>query len=1132
MQKNRLINEKYWSQFVNFNSETKKRARNGYRFEELVKSLLNLMYHEIEWKQTQMTHDGNKDFKAQDGEKIYWAECKNYKTKIDLKTLAATLVMAEIENVNSIFFFCYSEINNNTKTKLNSYSVSNNKNIFFFDGIVLDQLILKYKDEILPCFFPDLHKEMLHKDISSIVTQSIMLCYLERNPFFNGSPEFDIQNLTELQNLKLGEIISIHVVIINTNLNKSVNYSIELIFSKNVHDFEVVDINPKAQIEDKIVYDNIELPAGATRRKSFYFKLQSRKSYVELPRIICKEGNKKIREFKFSQIKTLKTKDTAFLGSNYITKREFICNACFNSKKLSVIYLYGGSGTGKSRMLAECSTRFIAQGYHIVKLVNSSHSEQATYTMLKELIFSLYGFTDELIEYVIQNSYEKLDNYNKDSTYKEIFRIIKTIYDNKRSLSQISSLEYTAIYEKMATEKYFFIVDDIQYWDNSAVSFLKEFYYYASVMQRKCNAIIAIAANTDVLYNQQIIEFLAELDSKGSDYESNIYSYNLTGFETLNQSYLFLKEILGTNDSFEDVEDMVSLSQRPKYIVEVANYLQDKKAVEIVSDKAIITDKDYLRTVLKQLPSSLKGILNERWKLYLENTTTKKNENDYEKVVSSILFLGIVSLQNNSFGIKHKETIESLHEYGFLKKKKGQKDTYVFEHDSIKYYFQDYYSNWFKTAVSYLGKFHFDLLKDNGLAFVYYIFENQNITSQEYYRYKDLELSGDVKYKVNERMFYLILKNGIANFFVIIQDILCNTREQFGEKKVEFFYNIFENMYDFNCERMTNEEYCIILMDYAENQIKLKSTEKSIKIYEKILERIKKKPFPRSQYMIAQIYNRYFVCGRVGGAIQQYIKKWDISMNLAYNNKFCDICIENYFDKAQSFFLDVNSIEKADKYLDYGCMAYEKHHPDGLKGQYLYRCVQLKFLRKDYTTLKNIIWEYDEIISNDSEIKFKLYFRIQFLIFKITLYLLGQYECSDFQIENMLEQLNMFQAMQNKMQLYRYFYLSGKYYCQKGNWEKTYLFYQKTFTNLEENKQTEEIIAQKKIIAQDMIINFRKRGFPFKKFDMSSFIAAIQDCYLREIIYSSDDHFGKLFNKYIPSAPISNEQTKEGYLLF
>ena len=82
-----------------------------------------------------------------------------------------------------------------------------------------------------------------------------------------------------------------------------------------------------------------------------------------------------------------------------------------NQKKLSIIYIYGSSGTGKSRMVSECSMEFVANGYRVLKLTNSNHNQHSTYTMLKELIFSLYGFNDELIEYVVQNSYDELEKY-------------------------------------------------------------------------------------------------------------------------------------------------------------------------------------------------------------------------------------------------------------------------------------------------------------------------------------------------------------------------------------------------------------------------------------------------------------------------------------------------------------------------------------------------------------------------------------------------------------------------------------------------------------------------------------------------------------------------------------------------
>ena len=1129
MKTNRLIEEKYWSQFVNVDSENKTIKHDGYKFEELIKTLLHLMYRDIEWEPTQMSHDGNKDFRAKDGEEIYWAECKNYKTKIDLKTLAATLVMAEIENVNSILFFCYSEINNNTKTKLNSYSVSNQKNIFFFDGIVLDQLILKYKDDILPQFFPDLQTVVTHKDFLTDIPQSTALCYLERNPFFNGTPEFDMQNLFELQDLKLGEVIGIHLVIINPDLNKASKYSIEVVFSKTENFFEVIIPNSSNKMQNKIICDNIELTAGATMRKSIYLKLQSREPQVKLPVIICKCGTKKIGEFRFPMIKTLRTRQTAFLGSNYIEQRDYICKACLNKKRLSIIYIYGSSGTGKSRIINECSIKFVAHGYHIIKLVNSTQSNHSTYTMLKELVFSLYGFTDELIEYVIHNSYEELENYN-NVTYKEIFRILKCIYNNRNSLSQIDILEYTAIYEKMAKGKYFFVVDDIQYWDDSAVAFLKEFYHYSLGMQRKCNSVIAVVANTDVLYNQQTIEFLAEIVSKNNNYELDICQYNLTGFETVNQSYLFLKEILEIEDDFEDIEDLTNFSLKPKYITEVANYLQDIKAIEFVSNKAFIADKSFFKSSLKILPKNIKAILDKRWSLYLVNIG--KENKDYKMIISSILFLGSVDAKHDLFGVKHQEVIESLYQYGFLKKKDFQDNTYVFEHDSIKSYFQENYKDWFETAIFYLGNPILNMLKGNGLEFIYNLYKSKNISLDDYNYYMNLEFSEDIKYKVNELILISILKSGIENIYNIIQDILCNTREQFGEKKAEYFYEIFDKTFFFENGKLSNIEYCTILLSYAENQLKLKSTEQAIKLYDRILDRITKEPFPESEYMTSQIYNRYFVCGRVGGSLQQYKEKWKISMNIAFKRKYCDLCIENYFDKAQSLFLDVNSTEKAISYLEKGCFAYNAHNVQGLKGQYLYRSIQLSFLRKDYKALATTIWKYDEDISSDREIKFKLFFRIQFLIFKITFCLLGEHDYSDFEMKHMLEQLNMFQTMQNKLQLYRYFYLCGKYYSQKGNWEKAYLLYQKTFDNLDENKYTEEISLQRQFIAQDMIINFRKRGFPFKKYDMSRFDMITKDSPFKDVMHSSDEDFRKFFSKYIPTVPISNTQTKEGYLLF
>lgn len=1137
MNTNRLIEEKYWSQFIKIGNSVKsdvnpsgkriKAKHDGQRFEDLIEELLNLEYKHIIWNRTKTTHDGNKDFIGVCDNETFWAECKNYKTKIDLKTLAATLVMAEIQYINSIFFFCYSEINKNTKTKLNSFAVTNGKNIFFFDGIVLDQLILKYREKILPKYFPQYYEEVKDQKIFATKYQPIALCYVERTPFLNGVADFDMQSLSEIQNLKFGEIIGLHIIIINTNLTDSIKCSIELAFSDGEFFWELLD--KKEYKNNKILYDNIELEAGLTKKTTFYLRLQSHNSKVSLPQIICKFEKKIIDKFSFATITTLKTRQTALIGRNYVEKKEYLCKSCVNQKNLSIIYIYGSSGTGKSRFASECSISFVANGYHILKLVNSKQSSHSTYTMLKELIFALYGLNDELIEYVVHNSFDELEEYSR-GTDKEVLKIIKNIHDSCNDMSKINDLDYTAIYEKMAKGNYFILVDDIQYWDDCAITFLRDFYIYALSLQRKCNVVMSIVANTDVLYNQHTIEFLAELESQNTDFDKNIYSVNIKGFETPNQSYMFLKEILGMDDNFEEVAELTTFSQNPKYLAEVVNYLWDIRAIDVISNKVIIADKEFLKASLTTLPQSINSLISARWSRYLERFEDK--DATYKEIISCILLLGNIEIRNNSLGKEFENEIRELYSYGFLKKLDYQDNSYVFEHDIIKFFFQNYYTDWFETSLSYLDEMD---CKDGRTIWsdcVCTLYKSQSITLKDYNHYVNLDISNDIRYKMNMYILNSALKNKTDDTFFIVQGILQNTREQFGENKVEPLYKLFDTTYDFTCNLLKSDEYCIILMAYAENQLKLKKTEHSLQLYDKILAIIERYPLDNNEYMKAEIYNRYFVCGRVGGSINQYLEKYNLSLELSLKNEFWDIYIENYFDRAHSLFLSADESLLAISLLEKGCSAYVAHEPLGMKGQYLYRNIQLGFLKRDYTTLGNTIWKYEEQVLNDSEIKFKLFFRIQFLIFKIMFCLMGQCKYNDFEMKNMLNQLNRFQTMQNTLQLYRYYYLSAKYYSQKELWEKAFLFYQKTFDSLGQNKYTEELSLQKSIIARDMIINFRKRKFPFKKFDMSCFDLEIQDAKFTAIMLCSDEEFEKYFNSYIPQTPVFNEDTKEGYILF
>ena len=83
MEASRLIDKKYWSQFIqadykdsvdeSVQNQKAKIKHDGQKFEDLVEDLLNLEYGNITWERTKTTHDGNKDFRGFSAEKKVWA---------------------------------------------------------------------------------------------------------------------------------------------------------------------------------------------------------------------------------------------------------------------------------------------------------------------------------------------------------------------------------------------------------------------------------------------------------------------------------------------------------------------------------------------------------------------------------------------------------------------------------------------------------------------------------------------------------------------------------------------------------------------------------------------------------------------------------------------------------------------------------------------------------------------------------------------------------------------------------------------------------------------------------------------------------------------------------------------------
>lgn len=1128
MSNSRIIDEKYWNQFREVSSDDSSVKRHdGKRFEDLVHKLLEKMYNTVSWERTQMTHDGNKDFKGYKNNELYWAECKNYSTKIDLKTLAATLVMAEIENVNAVLFFCYSEINENTKRKLCSFSKSTHKVIYFYDGSVLDQLILKYKENILEEFFPEYLNES-NVTNGTIKIEPQMFCYLERNPLLSGSVTFDMDNLEELQELRIGEIIGVHLVVINRSLSHPLNVSYYLEYKEENNAFYPINADIE-ELRDKIKFQSLTVEPGKLCHKIIYLKFNKYFPIVNVPQLIVSAKDLKQKKFSFGTISAISIHRSAFLGDNYISNRDRLKQVCLNKKYFSVALLYGGSGTGKTRMMYECSDIFLGHGYQIINF-KMGDSQTSFYSILQELIFALYGFDEMIIEHIIENNYEDLDAYSTKK-YKEIFKIVQNIYNKRTSLSDISLSEFVPIYEKMASGQFLIILDDIQTYSDEVIDFFHEFTKYAFNLQRKCSSVLFMSINIEYLHNQQIKDFLTIFEKSNIEQRDNIYKCEVSGFEKEEQSQLLLKETLGIeNDIFESSE-LRGISLRPKYIIEFANLLVEKHTIETLNGKAFVTDKTTLKSMFSYLSLPLETIISERWQLYTNNSD--KSDDYYKILISCLIFCEEINLEYDKLLLQYSDDIYKLYRHGFLKKLYIKESVFTFEHSTVRNFFMNHYSNWFESAISFYNQSGSEMLKKS-LQYICNIYVKEKIDLDDLEQYKKMDFSYDILFKLNE--FFLrseLNRNFLDNIsFSAIAEIIDNTREKLGEDKAGYLYKIFDDYCDGTIMENNIHQYCKIMLDYAENQLKLKNTEKSTEIYERMIQYSLNIDFEEKPYMLCKIYNRLFVCGRVGGQCQQNNYYWLKSVEISRTNKFCALCIENHFDKAQSLFLVPNSKGEILRHLEAGCRAYENLELKSMEGHYCYRKFQISFLQKEYKNLYYQIENALHMLLTNNDIQYKLFFKIQFLIFKIMLCLLGEHDCTDTEIENMLAELNLLQSMQNQLQLYRCYYLYGKYYTQRSKWEQSFLFYKKTLENLNLNNPSEEIQLQKSVIFKDMMINFKKYSFPFEQFDFSCFGTHPEWDVLLRLAGMSDKEFSQYYDDYVSPATVTSVNEKDGYLLF
>lgn len=1039
---------KYWKSFELWQNGTEK--KDGDKFEQLVSDILNIQYKEkgVTFTRTQTTHDGSKDFVGtKDGQDIIWAECKNYKKNISLTQVSPTLVMAEVCQINEIIFFSYSEITKGTIEKLFSYAELRKKKLRLYDGETLESLILSLGGEILTKYFPE-YEENLDK---GYVIKPYAFLALEKDPQFFplGQNERKSDGLDSFKSIAIGDIFSADIFVVNRDAVNPIMVEVDFLPNTESPDdffcFAFLDERIKVAEGKKTITFWLEPSTVFSER--IFIRYSKFKSSVYLPviRICCYETKEQCiyqKELNYPAIKTNWTRKAVFSGSGYETVKAEFQEKCLNKHNFSGALIYGNSGTGKTRLLEECVGELLSKKYHVLNF--TGWDKYPVIQIIKELVYMLYGLTDELI----------LDSFTENiaETVRPEFRqaifLLKQLNSNLISRETIEQY-YELIFEKLMQSEYTLIIDNLQYFDVELLTFLRKLIQYGLNRRRPTKTVILCSITLDQSYDDRYIEFIAEFHELSYTAQNRFYCKQILGFEDEKQAISFLASILRTPidqlDSRQMRETLARCSLRPKYIDEMAHYLIQEKQIIFGQQGGTIPNPVRLLETIKELPTEYGLLFKKRYNSLVESN--KLIETSLTKFLSLIhLFKPLDDFTLVRLGNFSSE-LELLLKGGILKKEQiYNRIVYTFEHDLIEQYFITNDSNFLNYAIDYLNQsIAISWLRDRfPVQYCLCCFRsgniNQEIIEDILLLFRNLLVPTNIeKQFYNEMVNWLVeLKIGghlsNINFLQFATDCCVHIRDFIGEEvAITAFSACYNQVNKMNLTDPTEiREHFAFFIHYTENRNHLELTQyfqENIKIYENYLDFLlqKSKDFPELKnmfdYAYSYIQNRIFVCGKHLGSHKQYLNELNESTKCGEKYGYQDIIFSNNFDASTAFLYEDTDI--ALKYMKDGITAYEEQENPKYKLNYYKKKIQYAIITNKTIQLDKTIDDAFSCLQSSTEVKYHTYFRNCLLRLKAT-YLLMQNAPLDI-IKRTLEQLSMSQLLLNKNNDYIILFLLAKY---------------------------------------------------------------------------------------------------------
>ncbi|MDE7207643.1 MAG: restriction endonuclease, partial [Lachnospiraceae bacterium] len=335
-----------------------------------------------------------------------WGECKAHKRNIGLDTIGKNIVLALSHQINKAIFFSVTSITLNTKIEILNVAQLHGFEVLFLDGNELNKSILSCQ-KVSHKYFRKEYEKYIVKNSNPLWIDT----YLSEYPFAE-----DAKNNSKRQyHLENGFHIFMHLFIKNVGTENVTELHIEL---------------DEVPSHDIIFYQKeLELNSLITSHTDLLYTFQglvfSPKKDIEIPCV-------RISYFMSNGIYIQENIEPGTIDASDIWKAPYVnsnsaqyLNEIYNvlehvipEKYVRILFVYGKSGMGKSRLMSEIENKAYECSYRVIHV---DFREKNELYAMRDFIFLLLGLPASKHKIVLSSSDFQMTFKDKiDITYVSV----------------------------------------------------------------------------------------------------------------------------------------------------------------------------------------------------------------------------------------------------------------------------------------------------------------------------------------------------------------------------------------------------------------------------------------------------------------------------------------------------------------------------------------------------------------------------------------------------------------------------------------------------------------------------------------------------------------------------------------